>query len=737
MQLPLFTGLEVHGQVATAGHSVNLSAWAAAMQENIYERFIAFLKADTGLLGRLVSCTEVWIKPNITSGELPQFGITTQPHILDCALRAIRFLRGSSKGIFVADSSVVGCDTRRAAFIAGIKLTCDVNGVRFVDLRRHEFLEVQVPNPLVFPLLHISAPFCADSVFKINIGKLKSTYGSPISFCLKNTNGLLPDQEKLQFHLKGLQQALCDLSACVNWDLAILEGLPMSELGRPAGSGALGICTDPVVLDAFFSLVTRIPWQEAYHILHLAKARSLTHEAFQSIPAFDAFRSFCAPLAYSRTDLVQLAAQYGVSILDGKPCSACTESFAKALPYIRRGQSRTEDALFVLGASASSLSAEKLSSGSPVFIGNCSLAGLSTKLQGSCASEDLKEACQAAQKIPGCPPTIDGLKQLGGHKSATGRPSRVSEEILHAFEINYFQLLQKRQLYQQVLPLVPQNHISFDALGEEQMIAGELICAAICHQMNWEFLRRQIFEAIASGDDWWRPPHLHDVKPETIAALLAGYHDQKRVKARQRASILKSLAQIFCGAVSSYCDIVSIDATAGELPQVVTGRLETSRAFSADPARKKMQVFLHSVSCYEKYRHLDVLCEPAIDYHVIRLYLRRGDVFPISKIGLAFLNAQVMRRASTVTALRRVVSDAMKWSAQLSGLPVRIVNGIEWWIGRSVCLRDAPDCMLTGNLGSWLQPSHQSCPFKRICFAFNHDHSLLELREPSYSGSFY
>jgi hypothetical protein len=150
-----------------------------------------------------------------------------------------------------------------------------------------------------------------------------------------------------------------------------------------------------------------------------------------------------------------------------------------------------------------------------------------------------------------------------------------------------------------------------------------------------------------------------------------------------------------------------------------------------------MQVFLHSVACYDEFRHLDELCEPAIDYHIIRLYLRRGDIFPTSKSGLAFLNTQVMRRSSTVTALRQVVSEALKWSAQLAGLPVRVVNSIEWWIGRSVCLRDAPDCTLVGHLGAWLKRDQRHCPFQSTCFAFNHDSRLLTVREPSYSGSFY
>jgi uncharacterized protein (DUF362 family) len=212
-----------------------------------------FLASDPLPLKGLSVCKEVWIKANITSGEPPEFGRTAQPLVLGSLIKAIRALRDTSTRIFVADSSAVGCDTWRAVEVAGIKEICYANRARFVDLRKRQFIQVEVPDPLLFRTLPVSAPFTSADVFKLNIGKLKTTYGSPVSFCIKNVKGVIPDHDKLQFHLKGLQQALCDLANCVEWDLAILEGLPMSELGRPAGNGPLGICTDPVVLDCFFS----------------------------------------------------------------------------------------------------------------------------------------------------------------------------------------------------------------------------------------------------------------------------------------------------------------------------------------------------------------------------------------------------------------------------------------------------------------------------------------------------
>jgi hypothetical protein len=300
----------------------------------------------------------------------------------------------------------------------------------------------------------------------------------------------------------------------------------------------------------------RIPWQEAFHVVRLAETKGLTELAFQSLPGFEVFRSFCPPLLYARSGLAHLSNQYSVSILDGKPCSACTESFAKALPQIQKDRADPKDAVFVLGGSFGEPMHKQIGSGTAVFIGNCSFSAVASEMEALGFPDRVIELWRKSQKIPGCPPTIDDLKRLGGAKSRAHGVARVSEEILRAFEIDYFQLLQTKPLYHQILPLIPHNSVSFDMLGKEAMVAGELICAAICHQMNWEFLRRRVFEAISTGEEWWWPNRLHEVRSETVSKLLSGYHDEKRVKASQRANLLKSLAQAFRGEVSSYLDLV-------------------------------------------------------------------------------------------------------------------------------------------------------------------------------------
>ena len=418
MQLPLFKHLEFRGRISARSSAVSLSAWATPSEEDVFDHVTDFITADPDLFERLRSTEEVWIKPNVTSGEPPERGRTTQPSVLDGVIRAVCDLRGSRRSVFVADSSVIGTDTNSAARTAGVKRVCDDNNVPFIDLRASAFVEVDVPDAKLFPRLMLNAPFTERRIFKINLGKIKMTYGSAVAFCTKNSKGVLHDEQKLAFHVKGLQPSLCDLAKCLSWDLAVLEGLPMSQLGEPAGNGPLGLCTDPVVLDCFFALVFRIPWETSHHLATLSEAAGVTEAALQSLPGYALFHSLFAPLSYSTSSLSELGGQYSVSIIDRRPCSACLESFAKALRKIALSPG-CRDSAFVLGCSPDGILEEQLGSHPTFFVGNCSFLAVAEELRTREFPEALIERWRRSRKVPGCPPTIDCMRKMGTSAGST------------------------------------------------------------------------------------------------------------------------------------------------------------------------------------------------------------------------------------------------------------------------------------------------------------------------------
>jgi uncharacterized protein (DUF362 family) len=332
---------------------------------------------------------EIWIKPNITGEELPERGKTSQPSVLKALIDIL--LKFKSKDcIFVADSSVIGCDTISAARCSGILDACKEKGVKFIDLRGLDYKKVSVNNYCGVKTIDISVPFLEEDNFLINLAKLKSTYGSPVGFTLKNAKGVISDKSKLKFHIKSVQDCLCDLALSLNWDISILEGFPISELGVPNGIGPFGIANSSILLDYLMCLIVGIDPTIVGHIDKLADKIKARQELMLS-KDINELRLTCKPLIYSKNWLEKIAQENGIEIINGSPCSGCIESFAKTLKVFDSENLEKRKHISILIGSKLK---KKCSDKTCICIGNCAISAFKS----------------AKYKAVGCPPTIDSMK---------------------------------------------------------------------------------------------------------------------------------------------------------------------------------------------------------------------------------------------------------------------------------------------------------------------------------------
>lgn len=61
------------------------------------------------------------------------------------------------------------------------------------------------------------------------------------------------------------------------------------------------------------------------------------------------------------------------------------------------------------------------------------------------------------------------------------------------------------ELYSIMAKIIPPEKISFDTLPLDSAIAYEIICAAICHKINWDFLRSEILKKTNDKPEWLNP----------------------------------------------------------------------------------------------------------------------------------------------------------------------------------------------------------------------------------------
>ncbi len=292
-------------------------------------------------------------------------------------------------------------------------------------------------------------------------------------------------------------------------------------------------------------------------------------------------------------------------------------------------------------------------------------------------------------------------------------------------------------IYPELKKQIPSEKITFDYDDINTLVACETVCSAICHQMNWDFLRQAVHKKTLKDPDWLEPKSLVDISESEIENLLASYNKPERIRANERMVILRQVGNL-AKRHGSFANIF-FESNRQLLPEVqIRQNLLECPVFSQDPEEKKLQLLLQKLSNYPQLSGLTVFCKPAVDYHLIRCFLRRGLLFPKAKLSKEFLmSTGIQRRESTVGALRKLCGDLVQEISNYTGLSVNSVNQIEWHVGRSICKEGEPDCYLKGPDSGWACRKYSKCPFCKTCCALNFNHDLLHIEEPTYLGTSY
>jgi len=320
------------------------------------------------------------------------------------------------------------------------------------------------------------------------------------------------------------------------------------------------------------------------------------------------------------------------------------------------------------------------------------------------------------------------------------KKNNVSINIIENFEIaeNSLEMIHFHELYCNLARIIPHRNYSFDSIDLETAIACEVICAAICHQINWDFLRKVVLDQTICNPTWILPESIQQISAKDVYKLLVAYDKPERIRAEERAKMLRSLGKMLSKLKCHYSEMF-IDRT-GNLrdKKFIFSVLNSMSAFSGDPEEKKIQLLLQNLSDYPELSSLANYFKPAIDYHIMRLYLRRGLIIPQNQEAIAYLfSPEKQRKEKTVAAIRNLCSKVFKLINWLTKIDIKTINSIEWWIGRSVCKKKLADCNLSTPETEWLHLYYNKCPFCESCYAYKYNNKYLTLTEPRYNGSSY
>lgn len=318
--------------------------------------------------------------------------------------------------------------------------------------------------------------------------------------------------------------------------------------------------------------------------------------------------------------------------------------------------------------------------------------------------------------------------------------SPVSESLKDCFETYDIPFIgcDFNEVYPEVLSVIPQEIYTFDHFDLDTAIMCEVVCATICHQINWDFLRAAVLKYTQKNNGHLSAGDLQLITDATVLEMLGHYNKRGNIKARERAKMLQSLGK-WAGKYSQIRDVfLTGEKKLRPINQVKDALLKCT-IFSSDPEEKKLNLLLQKLNLLEPLSGIGKYAKPAIDYHLLRLYLRRGLIYARTKYAYDYIsNPEISRKENTVAALRELCSKLLSQIALYTGLDITSVNLVEWHVARSVCDRDNPDCELKGVEAQWLKPKYKQCPFCATCTARNTStDKLLTVKEPSYRGTSY
>lgn len=241
-------------------------------------------------------------------------------------------------------------------------------------------------------------------------------------------------------------------------------------------------------------------------------------------------------------------------------------------------------------------------------------------------------------------------------------------------------------------------------LGETDRLRALVYLVAICDRVNWDFLMGTFAERLWVETDGLRPERILALNAHSMKRLHHGYHRKSGdVGFKRKARLLHAVAShdIREQLVSRLTTTKTIWGKGG-----VIDLLENAPAFEEDPLHKKSNILAQELVRRKliQVRDGDSL-EPAVDHHIIRIYLRTGRV---SVVKPEFKDRLVRRgpmRIEALTMLREKVAEALRYTSHVTGVALTELNDAEWAFAREFCGRDKAVCT----------ESLAACPFSSHC----------------------
>lgn len=233
-----------------------------------------------------------------------------------------------------------------------------------------------------------------------------------------------------------------------------------------------------------------------------------------------------------------------------------------------------------------------------------------------------------------------------------------------------------------------QDHFALRDRSPAEQVHALIHLVGICDRVNWDVLLNDMARPLWEGSSGFQYDQLVQRQWQWIREAFGDYkRTDGAVGYQPRLQNLCEIAR-FCEQNSLSQQLVSCSTVRDALQL-----LRPCPVYDADPLMKKCNALLHELV----RRKLLVLTdadslEPAVDYHLQRLYLRTARVMVEDAEIMDRLIRRTQVRIELLTAIRSRVAEAIKCTARIAKVSVSTLNDVEWAFARKACRRDVVAC---------------------------------------------
>lgn len=280
---------------------------------------------------------------------------------------------------------------------------------------------------------------------------------------------------------------------------------------------------------------------------------------------------------------------------------------------------------------------------------------------------------------------------------------------------------------------------------KEVQLIFKVAFISVCHQFNWDVMQSALAENLLKDDENIIDT-LINVSHKDLQDWLSHYPKKERIKAQERSKILRDVGHVFRekfgGDINSFyefCNNSSLDKIPGK--DSFHDLMDNFLGYKTDRLKKKTNVLSHDLIKEKIISFADPdKAKPAVDYHIMRLYIRTGRVVPSDETIFKFLEGTPNPRGTLVRQLREAVAEAEQLVAYYSKLNVADVNYIEWQLARNICKNKVPQCKAacSENIPEDISSLFTTdCPYIEVCLSYNELPRFINFEEPIYISTDY